>query len=189
MRDNQAAFAAPRRPAEIAVLLSNPSTIQYDTGPDPTLRDEYTKRLSGAFDLIRNQHYAVDFIADQQLDGASLSRYKLLVIPSLSILTADELAVVQHLRDTGGKVLAFGHSLERDERFAPIPTPGFLDLKSRGPAPWSREQLRLVEVIPALNDFFDTEIVVQNPEIVDGRNVKVTVPVLLVCGHNRSTLS
>ena len=122
---HQAVFASARPPAEIAVLVSNPATIHYGTGPDPAMRDEYTRRLAQTYDLLRNQHFAVDFIADSQLDSR-LDGYRLLVLPSLSILDPAGLAAVERFQKRGGKLLAFGDALARDALFAPIPPPAVL---------------------------------------------------------------
>ncbi len=176
IHDNQAAFAAPRLPAEIAVLLSNPSTIHYGAVPEPHLRDEYTRRASQCFDLIRNQHFAVDFIADSQLKS-KLGAYKLLVIPSLSILNQDGLAEVEKFVKNGGRIMAFGKSLERDEHFKPLDKiPGFLGIDKRSPAPWNRGQMRLVEVAPELNKSFLTELIVQVPERINPVPLEQTIP-------------
>ncbi|MFZ2654578.1 MAG: beta-galactosidase [Victivallales bacterium] len=163
---NQPAFASARPQAEIAVLVSNPATIHYGTGPVPAERDEYTKRLSQTYDLLRNQHFAVDFIADSQLDSR-LSGYRLLVLPSLSILDSAGLAALERFRQHGGKLIAFGDALSRDERFTPIPPPPVLGLSSRAPAPWDRGMMRLVEAVPELAPWFRTELTVQKPEIVN----------------------
>ena len=167
VRDRPDVFAAPRRSAEIAVLLSTPSTIHYGLGPEPSLRDEYTKRVADTFDLLRNQHFAVDFISDRQFAEGKLSRYKLLVIPSLSILPADHLQEIERFQSAGGKLLAFGRTFERDERFNVIPPPVLLGLKSRGPAPWNRGQMYIVGTVPEMVPFFETELIVQNPEQID----------------------
>lgn len=163
---HQAVFASARPPAEIAVLVSNPATIHYGTGPDPAARDEYTRRLAQSYDLLRNQHFAVDFIADSQLDSR-LAGYRLLVLPSLSILDPAGLAAVERFQKRGGKLLAFGEALARNDRFAPIPPPAVLGLGSRAPAPWNRGMMRLVEAVPELAPWFRSELTVQKPEIVN----------------------
>lgn len=163
---NQAAFASARPAAEIAVLTSNFSSIHYGTGPDPTAREEYARRLTQTYDLLRNQHFAVDFIADSQLD-ATLAKYRLLVLPSLSILDSSGLAAVERFRKNGGKLLAFAEALTRNEHFETIPLPVSLGLETRTPAPFNRGMLRLVEVTPELTPWFRSELTVQKPEIVN----------------------
>jgi beta-galactosidase len=117
----------------------------------------------------------VDFISDRQF-GDKLMSYKLLVIPSLSILSADNIKLVTKFHANGGKIVAFGKSLEKDEWFEPIAAPAFLGLKSRGPSPWNRGQMRIVEVIPELFPAFHTEITVQSPEIVDALPMEQLIP-------------
>lgn len=175
IRDNQAVYAAPRKQAEIAVLLSNPSTIHYGTVAEPSMRDEYTKRVNQTYDMLRNQHFAVDFISDRQFNDKLMS-YKLLIIPSLSILSAQNISQVIKFHASGGKIVAFGKSLEKDEWFEPIPVPAFLGLKSRGPSPWNRGQMRIVEVVPELFSAYHTEITVQSPEIVDALPMEQLIP-------------
>jgi hypothetical protein len=125
--------------------------------------------------MIRNQHYAVDIISDRQLAG-KLSQYKLLVVPSLSIVTQPELATIAAFHAQGGKIIAFGKAFERDENFEPIPVPAFLGLKSRGPSPWNRGQMRLTSVVPELYPVFTTELSVQTPEIVDAVPMETLIP-------------
>ncbi|HEX2948568.1 MAG TPA: alpha-amylase family protein [Armatimonadota bacterium] len=172
---HQDVFAAPREKADIAVLLASPAVIQYGMGNDPTTRDEYTRRVSQTYDMIRNQHFAVDFISDRQL-ATKLGHYKLLVIPSLSIVAQGELASIAAFHAHGGRIIAFGNSLARDENFEPIPLPAFLGLKSRTPAPWSRGQMRLTSVAEALYPVFRTELIVQTPEIVNGLPMEQLIP-------------
>ncbi len=172
---NQDVFAQPRHKAEIAVLISSSSTIQYQGAPDDSLKDEYTRRLSQTFDLVRNQHFAVDFVSNRQL-AERLKNYRLLVVPSLSILSRSELEQVAEFHRKGGKILAFGHSFERDEYFKPIDIPSFLGLKSRTAAPWKRGQMRIVEVAPELYPSFMTELVVQAPEMVNPAPMKELIP-------------
>lgn|GEM_PF-3122522 len=175
IRDNQDVYTAPRKQAEIAVLLSNPSTIHYGTVAEPSMRDEYTRRVNQTYDMLRNQHFAVDFISDRQF-GDKLMSYKLLVIPSLSILSAENIKQVARFHANGGKIMAFARSLEKDEWFEPISTPAFLGLKSRGSSPWNRGQMRIVEVTPELFPAFHTEITVQSPEIVNALPMEQLIP-------------
>jgi len=172
---NQAAFAAPRDPAPIAVLVSTPSTVHYGFAATEPECDRYTKRLAETYDLLRNQHFAVDFIADRQL-ADKLSRYRLLVIPSLSILSAADLATVAAFHRNGGKLLVFGGALANDEYFNPIAVPAFLGIKKREPAPWSRDHMRLIEVAPALTPDFPGELTVQHPERVNPLPMEQAIP-------------
>ncbi len=171
----QSIFASPRKKAEIAVLVSNPSTVHYAFAATGAGRDKYTKRLTNTYDLVRNQHFAVDFISDRQLK-AKLDKYKLLVVPSLSILSESNLDLVAKFHRNGGKILAFGGSFARDEVFALCPVPSFLGIKSRGAAPWNRGQMRLTEVISSLNPYFLTEITVQSPEQVNPLPMEKAIP-------------
>lgn len=175
INSNQAVFACSRKKAQIAVLLSNPSIIHYGSNPDDSKKAEYTKRLSQTYDLIRNQHFAVDFIADSQLKD-KLKKYKLLVIPSFSILSESDLKLVEQFYRKGGKIIAFGKSFERDEYFQKRSVPAVLGLNKREPAPWKRSQMRLVEVAPKLQTYFLTELIVQAPERVNPLPMKQLIP-------------
>ena len=172
---NQAVFAAPRRPAKIAVLLANPSVVHYGGASDPTSRDDYAKRVNQVYDLIRNQHFAVDFISDRQF-AEKLGQYELLVIPSRSILSNDNLARLGEFHRNGGKILAFGGSLARNEAFEEIAPPAFLGISERKPSPWNRGAMRLTEVSRELVPFFRTELIVQNPEIVNPVPLETLIP-------------
>lgn len=176
IRDNQEIFAIPRQQAQIAVLLSNPSTIHYGTVPDPSQRDEYTKRVQQTYDLIRNQHFAVDFISERQFPDGKLMEYELLVVPSLTILENKDLHYIETFIKNGGKLLAFGESFARDEKFNSVSPPPFLGLRTRKHAPWNRGQMRLVEVLPSLEPYFKTELIVQKPEIVDPLPMEDAIP-------------
>lgn len=172
---NQAVFSLPRARADIAVLLSDAASLHYGSDPAPSKRDEYTKRVSQCYDLVRNQHFAVDLITERQF-GERLESYKLLVIPSRSILTDSELALVAEFLKKGGKLLVFGRAFERNEFFEPRELPKLLGIDKREPAPWNRGQMRLVEVDPNLADFFPTEIIVQEPERVNPLPMEQAIP-------------
>lgn len=172
---HQKEFSLPRAQADIAVLLSNAASLHYGSDADPAKRDEYTRRVSQTYDLIRNQHFAVDFISESQLPE-KLGNYKLLVIPSRSILTDAELKLLETFVKKGGKLLAFGKAFDRDESFRPRPVPAVLGLKQREPAPWNRGQMRLTEVVPALYPYFPTELIVQEPERVNPVPMEQSIP-------------
>lgn len=172
---HQKEFSLPRAQADIAVLLSDAASLHYGSDPDPAKRDEYTRRVSQTYDLIRNQHFAVDFISESQLPE-KLGNYKLLVIPSRSILTDAELKLLETFVKKGGKLLAFGKAFDRDESFRPRPVPAVLGLKQREPAPWNRGQMRLTEVVPALYPYFPTELIVQEPERVNPVPMEQSIP-------------
>ena len=172
---NQDVFAAERAPAEIAVLQSSISNLHYGCDPVPSKRDEYTKRLSQTYDLIRNQHFAVDFISEKRL--GKLKNYKLLIIPSRTILTDSQLKQVGEFHKNGGRLLVFGGTFERDEFFAGRnDPPDFLGLKKREPAPWNRGQMRIVEVPDSLAPYFPTELIVQSPERVNPLPMEQAIP-------------
>ncbi len=171
----QELFSLPRAKAEIAVLLSDAAALHTGSDPEPSRRDDYTKRVSQTYDLIRNQHFAVDFITERQLTE-KLKNYRLLVIPSRSILTEGELQLLERFVKEGGKLLAFGKSFERDEFYQPRPVPALLGIRKREPAPWNRGQMRLVEVTPELAEYFPTELVVQEPERINPLPMKEAIP-------------
>lgn len=172
---NQALFSLPRAGADIAVLLSDAASLHYGSDPEPSKRDEYTKRVSQTYDLIRNQHFAADFITERQL-AEKLDSYELLVVPSRSILTDSELALVAEFLKRGGKLLVFGKAFDRNEFFEPRELPKLLGISKREPAPWNRGQMRLAEVDPELAGMFPTEIIVQEPERVNPLPMEQAIP-------------
>ncbi len=172
---NQTIFSLPRAKAQIAVLLSDTANLHYGSDPEPPRRDEYAKRVSQTYDLLRNQHFAVDFITESQLAG-KLGDYRLLVVPSRSILTDAELKLLASYLKNGGKLLAFGKAFDRNEFFEPRGLPPLLGIDKREPAPWNRGQMRLVEVDPVLAEQFPTEIIVQEPERVNPLPMEQAIP-------------
>ena len=118
----------------------------------------------------------MDFISDRQL-ADRLRNYELLVVPSYSILGDEDLKQVADFHRKGGKIIAFADSFAKGPFFADRPElPGFLGLKKRQPAPWNRDQMRLVEVAPALVPFYDTELTVQSPEQVNPGPMQELIP-------------
>lgn len=175
VNENQSVFTLPRAKGEIAVLLSDAASLHTGCDPDPSKRDEYTRRVSQTYDLIRNQHFAVDLITERQL-AEKLGNYKLLVIPSHSILTDAELKLLEEFLKKGGKILAFGKSFDRNEFYESRPVPALLGVKKRESAPWNRGQMRLVEVPEDLAGYFPTELIVQEPERVNPLPMEQAIP-------------
>jgi beta-galactosidase len=167
IRDHQTEFSAPRRPAEIAIVLSNASAIHFGTVSDAAHRDNYSLRLLQTYDLLRNQHFAVDFLPESQLTADRMTQYQLVVLPSLTILTNEQIEQLASFQKNGGRVLAFGASLERDELFRPIALPKVLGVASRGPPRWERGATQIVSVSGSLRTFLSGELTVQRPEAVN----------------------
>jgi len=179
-------FSAKIEDGNIAILYSNHSVIQYGTNHNRMERYDYQNKLEELYNMIRNRHYAVDFIADVHLK-TYLKNYKVLVIPSYSILSDEELKEVANFHKNGGKIIAFSHSLEKTPYFENAPIPSFYGLKSRGVAPWNAGHIVLVDPIDELKEYMPIEITCQAPEIVDGLPMETNIPGYIVKTENKQT--
>ena len=178
-------FSAKRENADIAILYSNHSLIQYGTYGD-TGRYKYGNLIEELYSSIRNRHYAVDLIANEHL-SQYLINYKVLIIPSYSILDENEQKVVSKFHEKGGKIMAFSHSLEKTPYFEDALIPTFLGLKSRKTAPWNSDHIVLVDTIEELRPYLKGDIFVREPEIVDGLPMEQNIPGYIVKTENKQT--
>lgn len=102
-------------PAKIAVLHSNDAVLHY-----PGQRSYYPGPAIGAYHLIKNSHYSVEFLPQEECSLETLSAYEVIVLPSHTILTNEEIESLQKFVDVGGKLLAFSHALEKNEYFEDV---------------------------------------------------------------------
>ncbi|MBQ7256087.1 MAG: beta-galactosidase [Abditibacteriota bacterium] len=179
-------FSAKREESDIAILYSNHSLIQYGSNPERIGRYKYGNLIEELYSMIRNRHYAVDLIANDHL-GNYLFDYKVLIIPSYSILSEEELKIVEEFYKRGGKIMAFGHSLEKTPYFEDAGLPHFYGLKSRQVAPWNADHIVLVDTIDDLRPFMKGEIICHEPEIVDMQPMEQSIPGYIVKTENKQT--
>ena len=179
-------FSAKRCDGDIAVLYSNHSLIQYGTNPERVGRYKYGNLIEELFSMIRNRHYAVDLISNDHL-GEYLFNYKVLIIPSYSILNDEELKILEKFYRRGGKIMAFSHSLEKTPYFEDAPIPNFYGLGDRKTAPWNADHIVLVDAIEELRPFMKCEITCQEPEIVDMQPMEKSIPGYIVQTENKQT--
>ncbi len=156
----QRELASPVVPARIAVLYSTTAAFHQYPG------DLVGRSTTAAFDVVKDSGYQVDFLPEERCNDAGLSKYQLLVLPSHCILDPEAIKAVDRWTSKGGKVLAFGHSLERDESNAPIGPPAFLRLASRKPAIGDRTHQTIETVASALGRYFDVPVKVSGVEMV-----------------------
>ena len=156
----QRELASPVVPARIAVLYSTTAAFHQYPG------DLVGRSTTAAFDVVKDSGYQVDFLPEERCNDAGLSKYKLLVLPSHCILDPEAIKAVDRWTSKGGKVLAFGHSLERDEVNAPIGPPAFLELASRKPAIGDRTNQTIETVASAIGRYFDVSVQVSGVEMV-----------------------
>ncbi len=155
----QRELASPVVPARIAVLYSTTAALQNPG-------DLIGRSTAAAFDMIKDSHYQVDFLPEERCTDLGLSSYQLLVLPSNCILVPEGIQAVDRWTSKGGKVLAFGHSLDRDESNAPISPPAFLGLASRKPAFGDRTHQTIETVSSAIGRYFDVPVKVSGVEMV-----------------------
>ncbi|MBQ0106143.1 MAG: beta-galactosidase [Armatimonadetes bacterium] len=179
-------FSSVRNKADIALLYSNHSLIQYGTDPSPVGRYKYGNLIEEIYSAVRNRHYALDLISDSQLK-TGLKDYKLLIIPSYSILSKEETETVAEFHRKGGKIIAFSHSLEKTPYFEDSPIPSFFGLKSRSVAPWNADHIVLVDTIEELRPYMKGEMIVQEPELADGLPMEQNIPGYIVKTENTQT--
>jgi beta-galactosidase len=154
-------LALPNEPAPVGVIYSTTSTLQYPNSP------KWPGAFHAAYSLIRNSQYNVDVIPEEKCDLKILSHYKVIVIPSYTILPEKCLKALDEFVTGGGKILAFGHCLEQNENFIRYSdSPACLGLKTRDKPLGDREQLRLIVQDSALLEYVSDEIEINGAEKV-----------------------
>jgi beta-galactosidase len=186
-------LALPNEPASVAVVYSTSSTLQYPNSPN------WPGSFVAAYSLVRGTQYNVDILPEEKCDLKSLRAYKVIVIPSYTILPEESLKALDEFVKNDGKILAFGHSLERDENFMPYETlPQCLGLKTREKPVGNREQLRLIvqdkDLQRYITDEFDitgaekiTAFKEQSDRLVMGQGLTVTDAVEKVLALNNDS--
>jgi beta-galactosidase len=159
MASHQQELASPRVPGRIGVVYSTTGALQMPGDTIPHF-------VAGAFNLLRNSDYPVDYIPEERCNAAFLGRYALVVLPSACILKKDEADALETYLTKGGKVLAFGNSLARDEVFAPQALPACLGLDKREPTIGDRSNQSISNVDTVLEPYLDGDLEVKGAEMV-----------------------
>ena len=167
---NQGPLASLTVPAKIVVLYSTTGVLQRP-------EREVSADILCAYYLFRNSHYQTDFLPQERCTATELARYKLLVLPSYSILKGPELRAVEGFLSAGGKVFCFASSLSTDEFLKPIPPPRWLDIQQRKSPPGGRSNQKILHVDPSLEPFVASDVDIHGVELI-GDTAKGNAPVL-----------
>jgi beta-galactosidase len=148
-------LALPNEPADIAVLYSTTAALHLHNSP------QWPGPFNDAYSLVRNSHYNVDVLPEEQCDASTLQKYKAVVLPSYAILPQAAMDALETYTQNGGKILAFSHTLERDENLTRLNTlPACLGLKTRNKPIGDRIDQKILLNDPALlkygSEEFDT---------------------------------
>lgn len=169
---HQRELASPHVPAKIAVLYSTTGALHYT-------QDTIPRQVLGAYRLIRDNHYQVDYLPQERCDLANLKQYELLVLPTHSILKSVELKAVGQWVKQGGKLLAFADSLAKDWKMQDQSPPKFLGIDTRKPPIGGRDRQTISSMINALQHYQVDEIAISGVELVS----KVANPSKLLPGQ------
>ncbi len=156
---HQRELASPHVPAQIAVLYSTTGALQYTHNTIP-------RHMTGAFDLFRDSHYQTDLLPEERCDATNLARYKLIVLPSYSVLKKPTLDALTDFVKKGGKIFAFGKSLATDEYLNPIAPPAVLGIETRKPPIGDNTSQPIVKLDHALVPYVEGEPTVTGVEMV-----------------------
>jgi len=100
---NQDYYAGDSSGANVALVYSLESLIYYGQD-DPEKR--YVREIRGFEQALHEAHIPFDIISTRVLDEATLSRYRVLVLPNLACLGEDEAAAIEAFAARGGSLIA-----------------------------------------------------------------------------------
>jgi beta-galactosidase len=109
--------------AEVAMMLSYDSRFAFQIQPNNP-RLSYAEQFLGLYKTLFNRHIAVDVVPPE----ADLSRYKLVIAPSLYVLTEETAKNLERFVEGGGVLLVTPRTGVKDEANAVVdrPLPGLL---------------------------------------------------------------
>jgi hypothetical protein len=112
--------------AEVSILLSERDHLLTDgTG----IKD--SEDFRGAHELLTDLHWPFDVVADEHLSLDELSRFRLLVIPSLRYFAKEHRQIVLEYLEKGGHVFFCGRCAVLDQQGRPHAEPEFGLVKIR----------------------------------------------------------
>gem|GEM_PF-4306533 len=102
--------------AEIGIFFSERNQLLTQDAPFPDNRD--SQDFNGANKLLTDLHWPFDVVADEHLDLAELSRFRLLVIPAVQYMSKEHRSIILEYLEKGGHVFFCGQCavLDRDGR-------------------------------------------------------------------------
>ena len=127
---------AERKSAQIAILESHSDALYrqlqcLDHPRAPEIRTAHHDAIMGCYRALNEADFRVEFISEKTLDQGDLSRYKVLYIPEVAVITADSAAAIREFICNGGAVWADGRFAWLDEHMylrKSIPGHGMADL-------------------------------------------------------------
>ncbi|MCK9546992.1 MAG: hypothetical protein RBS49_05460 [Sphaerochaeta sp.] len=73
-------------------------------------QNSFIKAMSGAYRLLADEHYGVDFLFDERITADELDRYQLILLPSVTHLDGQVAEALVTWAERGGTLLCFGAS-------------------------------------------------------------------------------
>jgi beta-galactosidase len=109
--------------AEVAMMLSYDSRFALQIQPNNP-RFSYPEQVMGLYKALYKKHVAVDVVSPE----ADLSKYKVVVAPSLYVLTQETATTLERFVENGGVLLVTPRTGVKDETNAVVnePLPGLL---------------------------------------------------------------
>jgi hypothetical protein len=108
-------FDGARSDARVAVVFSRYSQDNYG-GAKPA---RYVDAVRGYYCALQEAHIAFDVLSDKFLDGETLARYRVLVLPNAACLTGAALAAIERFVANGGGLVATFETGRYDEHGNP----------------------------------------------------------------------
>jgi len=117
--------------AEVSILLSERDHLLSDGTGNKDSED-----FRGAHELLTDLHWPFDVVADEHLSLDELSRFRLLVVPSLHYFSKEHRQIVLEYLEKGGHIFFCGRCAVLDQKGRPHAEPEFGLVKIREtPAP------------------------------------------------------
>ncbi len=119
--------------ADVGVLVSQNTHDFWGHIPETTNLDDYHDGLLGTWMLLSENHVPFEFVFENQLDSATLARYRTLVLPNAAALAAKDLATLVDWARAGGNLVTTAHTGQYDEwgeKLEPPQLKALLDIDS-----------------------------------------------------------
>ncbi|MDQ0288686.1 beta-galactosidase [Oligosphaera ethanolica] len=114
------ALPFPRsKPATVAIFHSYPTLYLDGVGSREPV-GHFGKKLNAWFEVLKENHYPLAVVFDEDLSAGLPASVEALVIPCATYATAESVAAIERFRQRGGRIIADSNALMFDERGTPF---------------------------------------------------------------------